>query len=217
MEASLPPISEPPADGGSAAFAGNGQSPPRARTRIDRATITGLAIAIALIAGAWYLGGRQDVNRIEQSGTRPALPRIGEAAPDFVAFDRNDEPVTLSQFRGQPVWLNFWGSWCPPCRAEMPAMEAAYARLQPRGLVMLAVALDESVADAVRYADKHGATYTIAADPFRRGTETYTIANFPTHILIDGDGIVRDLVLAELSEEQFIARAAAILSPDRSA
>jgi cytochrome c biogenesis protein CcmG, thiol:disulfide interchange protein DsbE len=212
----LPPTSEPPADDGAAAFAGNIQSPPRARPRIARATIAGLAIAIALIAGAWYLGGRQDVNRIGQSGTRPVLPRIGEAAPDFVALDRNDEPVTLSQFRGQPVWLNFWGSWCPPCRAEMPAMEAAYARLQPRGLVMLAVALDESVADAVRYADKHGATYTIAADPFRRGTETYTIANFPTHILIDGDGIVRDVVLAELNEEQFIARAAAILSPDGS-
>jgi peroxiredoxin len=188
----------------------------RERWRIGRRTFVGLAVPLALVGGALILGARQDFSRIGQGGTRSALPRIGDVAPDLVAVDRDEEPVTLAQFRGQPVWLNFWGSWCPPCRSEMPAMEAAYEQLHPRGRVILAVSLDEPVAEAVRYADRNGATYTVVADPFRRGTEAYTIANFPTHILIDADGIVRDVVLAELNEEQFIARAAAIL-PDGSA
>ena len=188
-------------------------SPPR---RLATPAI-GLLVAAAIIAAAWFAGARQGGGQVGQDGVDALLlPRVGDPAPDLVARGRDDEPVTLSQFRGQPVWLNFWGSWCPPCRAEMPAMQAAYERLQPRGLAMLAVSLDESVADAVGYAEANGATYTIAADPFRRGTQAYAIANFPTHILIDREGIVRDVLLAELTEEQFVEQAQAILEPDGS-
>ena len=123
------------------------------------------------------------------------------------------EVVRLSDFRGQPVWLNFWGSWCPPCRSEAPEMQAAYEALAPRGLVMLAVALDEPLSDAVAYAELNGLTYTIAGDPERQLTgEPYPIANFPTHILIDREGIVRDVILAELNQQQFIERAEPLLA-----
>jgi thiol-disulfide isomerase/thioredoxin len=122
--------------------------------------------------------------------------------------------VRLSDFRGQPVWLNFWGSWCPPCRAEMPDMVAAYQELQPRGLVILAVALDESLEEAADYARRNGAAYPIAADPKRISTgRAYPIANFPTHILVDRDGVVRDVILAPLNEELMLERAEKILAP----
>lgn len=90
-------------------------------------------------------------------------------------------------------------------------MEAAYKQLAPQGLVLMAVSLDESLDDAVSYAQLNGATYLVAADPYRNGSAAYPIANFPTHILIERDGIVRDIVLAEPNEEQFVERAAVIL------
>lgn len=181
------------------------------------AFVVGVFIAIAIVVASWSLGAQQGWNQVGQGGiNRTLLPKVGEPAPDLVALDRNGEPVFLSQFRGQPVWLNFWGSWCPPCRSEMPDMEAAYQQLAPQGLVMLAVSLDEPVADAIRYAELNGATYTVAGDPYRQGTAAYPIANFPTHILIDREGIVRDVVLAELNEAQFVERAGAILTPDGS-
>jgi peroxiredoxin len=186
-----------------------------ARPRPGAATIAlGLALALAIVAGAWYLGGRQGVDQLGRGGQNARLlPRIGDPAPELIALGADGVPVFLSQFRGQPVWLNFWGSWCPPCRSEMPEMQAAYERLQPQGLVLLAVSLDEPVAEAVRYAELNGATYLVAGDPFRRGSAAYAINNFPTHLLIDRDGVVRDVVLAELNEEQFVERAQAILAP----
>lgn len=73
------------------------------------------------------------------------------------------------------------------------------------------MSLDEPLAEEVRYADLNGATFTVTADPRRQGTAAYPIVNFPIHILIDEEGIVRDVVLAELDEGQMVERARAIL------
>lgn len=183
-------------------------TPPWARA------VVGLAIVLALVGAAWLIGGRQGFDRIGQGGINSRLlPRVGEVAPELAAVDATGNPILLSDFRGQPVWLNFWGSWCPPCRSEMPEMQAAWEQLAPSGMVLLAVSLDEPLEDAVRYADMNGATYTVAADPYRRGSAAYAIANFPTHILIDSDGVVRDVVLAELDRDQIVERARAAFGP----
>ncbi len=122
--------------------------------------------------------------------------------------------MRLSDLRGHPVWLNFWGSWCPPCRAEMPEMQAAYEQLAPRGLVVLAVSLNEPMQQAADFAALNHVSFLVASDPRRLATgNAYPILNFPTHILIDKDGIVRDIVLAELDKQEIIDHAQAIL-PD---
>lgn len=188
---------------------------PAAPRRSRRAAAAGLAMAAVIVLAAWFIGGRQSFNRIGLGGINSSLlPKVGDAAPDFVTMLSDGNVVRLSDFRGQPVWLNFWGSWCPPCRAEMPDMQAAYEQLAPRGLVMLAVSLDEPPEAAFDYAARNGATYLIGTDPNRKMTgQGYPIVNFPTHILIDREGVVRDVVLAELDTEQFLARAEAILAP----
>ena len=175
-------------------------------------------MALLIIAVAWLVGGRQGFDQIGLGGVNSKLlPSIGDPAPDFVTMLSDGRVVRLSDFRGQPVWLNFWGSWCPPCRSEMPDMEAAYKELEPRGLVMLAVALDEAPSASFEYAARNGATYLIGSDPDRQATgEGYPIVNFPTHILIDRDGVVREIVLAELNTEEFIAYAQTILAPSES-
>ena len=178
--------------------------------------VVGLLIALVLVAGAWVIGDRQGFDRIGFGGVHSSLlPKVGDPAPDFTTILSDGRVVRLSDFRGQPVWLNFWGSWCPPCRSEMPDMEAAYENLAPRGLVMLAVSLDESPSAAFEYAARNGATYLIATDPERKMTgASYPIVNFPTHVLIDRDGIVREVVLAELDTEEFVAHAETILAPE---
>ena len=81
-------------------------------------SVVGLLIALAIIGGAWYVGGKQGFDQVGRGGINHVLlPRVGEPAPDLLAPGADDEVITLSPFRGRPVWLNFWGSWCPPCRS----------------------------------------------------------------------------------------------------
>ena len=174
----------------------------------------GLGLAVALLFGAWLMTGQQGFDRLGQGGVNlQLLPRVGDPAPDIVTMLGSGEIVRLSDFRGQPVWLNFWGSWCPPCRSEAPDMQAAHVELAPRGLVMLAVSLDEPLATAVDYAQLNGLTYLIAGDPERKLTgAAYPSVNVPTHILIDRDGIVQKVILSELNYEQFMTYGEALLA-----
>lgn len=190
----------------------------------SRRLMTSMAgiIALIIVVSAWYAGDGQGFDQTGQ--IRPstaALPGIGEPAPDFevTVIDEHGEPrdrVRLSDFAGQPVWLNFWGSWCPPCREETPEIQAAYAELAPQGLVWLAVSLDEPAEDAAEFAALNDATFTIASDPNRADIgASYPIAYFPTHILIDEQGIVRDVVIAALDKEEIIKRSEQILTPSQ--
>lgn len=198
----------PEADGGLS------QSTPRSQRL--RAAL-GLVVTLVLVAAAWYIGGRQGFDQIGTGGQNLSLlPKIGQPAPDFITLTAADgRPVRLSDYRGKPVWLNFWGSWCPPCRAEMPELQAAYERLHHRGLELLAVSLNEPAETAAAFAALNKAKFTILSDPRRENTGAgYPIVNFPTHILIDQDGIVRDIVLAAINEEEIVARAEAIMPDD---
>lgn len=185
-------------------------TPPLSR----RGMALGLGLSAAIVASAWIVGERQGFARIGFGGINSSLlPKVGTQAPDIVTMVSDGSVVRLSGFRGQPVWLNFWGSWCPPCRAEMPDMQTAYQELEPRGLVMLAISLDEPPETAFDYARRNGATYLVGTDPDRKLTgAAYPIVNFPTHILIDREGIIRSIILAELDAKQFVTSAESILS-----
>jgi peroxiredoxin len=168
---------------------------------------------VVILIAAAFVGVNSGWDSIGQGGmNRTLLPKVGEPAPDFITEDVFGNPVSLSQFKGQPVWLMFWGSWCPPCRAEFPDLQSAYAKLEPKGLRMLGVSLRESPVDAAAYAARNGATFLVLSDPDEADTgAAYPILNFPTHIFIDEDGIVRSLVLEDMDEEQAIAAANLVL------
>ena len=181
--------------------------------------VLALAVALTLVAGAWLVGDRQGFSSIGSGGTNAKLlPRVGEVAPDVQAYQLNEqlqpELVSLSDYRGQPVWLNFWGSWCQPCRAEMPDLKEAYQKLQGTGIIMLAISLDEPIEDAFLYAARNQVTFVILSDPTREHVaKSYQINNFPTHIFIDAQGIVRSVQLAPLSVEQALESADTALHP----
>jgi cytochrome c biogenesis protein CcmG, thiol:disulfide interchange protein DsbE len=175
--------------------------------------IVGLLVAAIIVAAALALGSSAGWETIGQGGiNQRLLPKVGEVAPDFETEDVYGNPVRLSQFRGQPVWLMFWGSWCPPCRAEFPDIQAAYADLEPKGLRMLGVSLRESPAEAAAYAARNGATFLVLSDPDEADTRAvYPIFNFPTHIFIDRDGVIRSIVLEDMDTEQAVAEASRLL------
>ncbi|MCA9864409.1 MAG: TlpA family protein disulfide reductase [Thermomicrobiales bacterium] len=176
--------------------------------------IVGVACLVVIVIAAAFAGSTSGWDAIGRGGiNRSLLPKVGEPAPDFTTEDVFGNPVSLSQFRGQPVWLMFWGSWCPPCRAEFPDIQAAYAKLEPEGLRMLGVSLRESPVDAAAYAGRNGATFLVLSDPDETDTgAAYPIFNFPTHIFIDSDGIVRSVILEDMDEEQAIAEASRVLA-----
>lgn len=198
---------------------GRGAVAPASPSERGRRWTTGaLAIAVALViaAGAWSIGSREGFDRIGAGGQNlRLLPKIGEPAPDFVAPTVDGRLVRLSDLQGQPVWLNFWGSWCPPCRSEFPEMQAAYESfLQPNGVVVLAISLDEPPEAAAGFAALNDGTFPILTDPKRAFTgPAYPIANFPTHILIDREGVIRDIILAPIDEDEIVARAQRLIAP----
>ncbi len=187
-------------------------------SRRTGSAIVGLAVAALIVAAALAIGARSGWDSIGSGGiNQRLLPKVGEVAPDFETEDLFGNPVRLSQFRGQPVWLMFWGSWCPPCRAEFPDIQAAYAQLEPQGLRMLGVSLREAPIDAAAYAAANGATFLVLSDPDERDTgPAYPIFNVPTLMFIDRDGVIRSIVLEDMDTEQAVAEASRLLDSSGS-
>src|SRR4051794_40546898 len=115
-----------------------------AESRFNRRTLIGLGLATGISGGAFVLAKRQGLGDVGGGGmNQKLLPHAGQEAPDVVVTDILGDQTQLSNLRGGPVWLNFWGSWCPPCRAEMPEIEAAYQQLGSTGIKLLAISLKE--------------------------------------------------------------------------
>jgi thiol-disulfide isomerase/thioredoxin len=189
---------------------GNPNQPPAKRAQ--KRLFGSIGLALAIVVAAWFLAGHQGFDTLGQGGVnQKLLPRAGEAAPDITVTEivpNPGEQVSLSSLRGKTVWLNFWGSWCPPCRAEMPEIEAAYQQLAPEGVVLLAISLKEPWNDAALFAARNKVTFPIFTDQYQTDTgAAYPIYNFPTHIFIDPNGIVRHVVLSEMSVEEAVGYA----------
>lgn len=172
-----------------------------------------LVIALAILGAAWFVNRDDGGVPAVPGGANGGLPKVGQAAPDFTALDlTTGKLVHLSDFKGQPVWINFWGSWCPPCRAEAPDLEKAYQEVKPKGIVMLAVSVRESPQDAARFAVLNHLTYQILSDPSQKGTAAYPVNNFPTHFFVDANGIIRAEVLSNLDTKTAVSYAEQLLT-----
>lgn len=114
-------------------------------------------------------------------------------APDFTLKSRQGENLRLQDFRGEVVMLNFWASWCGPCRQEMPLMDEIYTRYKDLGFTILAVNVDENADEAHRFLDKVPVSYPILYDPESEVSEKYEVQAMPTTVMIDRDGNARFL------------------------
>ena len=112
-------------------------------------------------------------------------------APDFALTTPSGAAVSLKQFRGKVVLLNFWATWCPPCVREMPSMEALFQKFKRRGFTVLAVSLDETGAAIVKpFLKKYQLTFPVALDPESRIAGMYGARDLPSSFLVDAQGRV---------------------------
>jgi len=121
---------------------------------------------------------------------------LGARAPDFTLTDLQGQKVMLSQFRGQVVLVNFWATWCPPCREEMPSMESLHRRFKDQGLVLLALNVDEDGAPAViDFLKGKDYTFPILLDTGAEVQNLYQVFRFPETFVIDRNGNIVDRVI----------------------
>ena len=120
-------------------------------------------------------------------------PEIGKTAPDFTLKGLDGQEVSLSDFRGKPVLLNFWATWCGPCRLEMPFLQEIYEKWNGKGLVLLAVNLQEDQGTVEDFIDGAGYTFPVLLAPGNQVPLSYNIRGIPATFFIDADGVIRDI------------------------
>ena len=112
-------------------------------------------------------------------------------APEFALAARDGGEVSLEGLKGQVVMVNFWASWCGPCRQEMPHLEALYQRYESLGFTLLGVNVDKDSRDAQEFLDETPVTFPILFDPESAVSELYDVIAMPSTVLVDRDGNMR--------------------------
>lgn len=181
---------------GIGAHDGRGRSRSRAGlSQRERMLAIGGALAgLLVIAAVWILAGRT---------AQPGVPAVGELnrpAPSFALPDLHGGIVRLSDYRGKIVLINFWGTWCEPCKEETPALQAAYQQLRDEGLVIIGVDLRnqeraglDGDADVRAFIERYGVTYPIALDVAGETARAYQVLPLPTSYVVDATGTIRYL------------------------
>lgn len=126
---------------------------------------------------------------------------VGSAAPDFILIDLDGNEHQLSDYRGQGVFLNFWGTFCKPCEKEMPFMENQYNAYKDQGVQTLAVNVGESELSVGKFAERFQLTFPIVIDSDDEVQEAYGVNPLPITFLIDKDGIIVKSHTGQLTEE----------------
>ncbi len=114
-----------------------------------------------------------------------------EAAPDFTLETLEGPNLRLEEYRGQVVLLNFWASWCGPCRQEMPVLDRLHQRYEDTGFAVLGVNVEGERAPAQKIVDKTNVTFPVLIDAKQKVSELYNLEAMPSTVVIDRDGVVR--------------------------
>ena len=135
-------------------------------------TLAALALSLALSASAHAVG-------------------LKDSAPDFTLKSLEGSNLRLEEYRGQVVLINFWASWCGPCRQEMPLLDRLHHRYEDTGFAVLGVNVEGEAAPAQEIVDKTNVTFPILIDDSQKVSELYNLQAMPSTVVIDRDGVVR--------------------------
>lgn len=149
------------------------------------------SLTIALVAAAAAAGCTADA---------PRPPTPGNPAPAFAAPTLDGDTVSLASLRGSPVLLNVWATWCPPCRAELPALQKLQDDFAAEGLRVIAVSIDGRGAapDVKQFAENHGLRLMILHDPDETITQSFRLTGVPHSFLIAPDGTITEKWVGEI-------------------
>jgi len=125
------------------------------------------------------------------SGGTEQVATAGSQAPDFQLLNLDGQPVSLSNLRGKPVLVNFWATWCPPCRAEMPFIQEIFREWSDAGLVILAIDIGENPSTVKGFMESYGFSFPVLLDTSRDVALKYNVRGIPTTFFIDKNGIIK--------------------------
>ena len=169
-----------------------------------------LVLGLAVLTTAGCMGG--DKNFTSSAAAAPAGQtagvahanvgtRIGDQAPDFTLKTLDGNTIHLSDFRGKPVFVNFWASWCPPCKAEIPDIEKFYEKYKGKVTVLgVNLTFNDKMSDIVNLLQADHATYPVLLDEDNSHpvTDTYHVDGIPASFFVDKNGVIRDVYVGEM-------------------
>lgn len=129
-------------------------------------------------------------------------PAVGDAAPSYTVETLAGEPASLEDYRGRPLLLNFWATWCTPCRTETPFLQSIYEDYRGKGLQAVGVSMDSpgSLEDIRDFMTEMGVTYDVLYDPRQVGMDRFSLIGLPATYILDSDGEVRFVRVGPVSE-----------------
>lgn len=176
-------------------FAGLEQA--EVKTRRSANTLGIIIVAVLLSIGGIFAFGL--------SNQQKAQPRSGPA-PDFTLTLLEGSEVKLSELRGQVVVVNFWASWCAPCRQEAAELEAVYQQYKGKGVEFLGIAYTDTERNAKAYLEEFGVTYKNGLDYKTAISEQYRITGVPETFIVDKKGEIAEFIMVPLSREQLTSK-----------
>ena len=161
----------------------------------SRAAANSGSRVLILAAGAVVLAITFVIVWMQSSKYEPLV--VGKVAPDFALTDINEKPIRLSDFRGKVVFLNFWATWCAPCREEMPSMEVLHKNFEKDGLVILAVSIDRvtTTKDIPPFVKGMNLTFPVLIDSWGKTDKPYKRMGVPETFIIDQQGVIREIII----------------------
>jgi cytochrome c biogenesis protein CcmG/thiol:disulfide interchange protein DsbE len=186
---------------------GEAVSPHPPRKQTQRRNMLVFIVVSVLNVGLLVLLWTQLLTPAQQSSTQGTTsdPLIGQTAPAFTlpALNGKDgQKISLAQFQGKAVVINFWSSTCQPCKDEMPLLETQWERVQQQGVVFLGIDVEDTASDGLAFLKQHGATYTSVIDNGGGTLVSYGVTYTPETIFIDRTGKVIGAVRMEITSQQ---------------
>ena len=160
-----------------------------------KTTWIGLIIVLLAAGVAWIVWSRAPAEATVTGDEPSALPRKDFMAPDFATEALDGRTIVLSELRGQVVLINFWATWCLPCRAEMPAIQQVYDEYRDRGFEVLAVNLQEQDGTVSAFVEELRLTFPVLIDRDDRVASLYRIRSIPTTFFVDRSGVIREIIV----------------------
>ncbi len=154
-------------------------------------------ILLALILGAGWIW----LSRVPDGAAAAveSIPLQGHPAPDFTLQTLDGKTLRLSDLRGNAVVLNFWATWCPPCQAEMPELQAVHDAYSTGGLIVLGVNQSEEPATVRAFLDERGLTFPVVLDSQYAASQLYQVNSLPTTFFIDRNGVIHGVVIGQMN------------------
>ena len=140
---------------------------------------------------------------------------IGSKAPDFSMISLSGQQISLKDLRGQGVLVNFWATWCYPCREEMDDLKAAYEKYKDQGIVILGIDMKEGEEMVRKFTDSYKITYPILIDTDGKVSDAYNVFGIPSSFFIDREGIIRDIILGEMNQDSINNKIEKLISMEK--